>query len=755
MSDEALETRYGRGSIEPDDDVIAGSWGTWQLTYRAGSLGIRPGGRIRISTDSDTDWALPQFRDPTGDDYCTIDAPEGVRITALAASYGNLVLTIGGRGLAPDEGITIRYGDTSGGGRGSRAQTFCEAQRFYHLTVSPEADAAPVRLPRSPHLRIVGGAPVSLHVVAPSTIGVGQPFRLLVRLQDAWGNRSSTFCGTVRLDAPSFVLPENTHTFTASDEGIWWIKGCCCASPGLFRVAARDDDGALASESNPVHCTESPPACPLYWGDFHGGQLHDPLKIAAFFRYGRDVSGIDFAGYQPNAHRISTEEWDIQQQAERDAYEPGRFVPLPGFEWTGEVRDGGHHNVFFKRHGQPIRRSCHMASIAGQDDHDTDLPHITDVHNAYRGSDTVITPHVGGGRADLRYHDPSLEPAIEVTSNHGTFEWFLRDALTRGYRMGFIGGSDGYTGRPGGEYPGHLERRFAKGGLAAVYAQTLTIDGLLEALKARHVYATTGARILLDIDADGHMLGDAYHTTKNPTIKAHIHGTAPLESVELFRGLACVYRHPLDCRRNQGLVRLTWQGASRRTSYSAVIWDGWLEIIDRADSAKGPIVSETIRFDSPRSFVQTTSPTRITWHAETCGHRSGFVFRAIEGDPLLRVVVNTTLTTMPAFGGFGDTNPKRMSYAPTDHITFEFHVSELGDGPLVVPIGPIDRKLVIEFAPEGGSPDAAFTHTDLNPQPGTSPYWLRIVQRDMEMAWTSPVFVDYAAGEPIPRTPGT
>ena len=40
----------------------------------------------------------------------------------------------------------------------------------------------------SPELRIVGGEPVRLIVVVPSELPVGEPFRVLVKAEDAWGN---------------------------------------------------------------------------------------------------------------------------------------------------------------------------------------------------------------------------------------------------------------------------------------------------------------------------------------------------------------------------------------------------------------------------------------------------------------------------------------------------------------------------------------------------------------------------------------
>ena len=127
-----------------------------------------------------------------------------------------------------------------------------------------------------------------------------------------------------------------------------------------------------------------------------------------------------------------------------------------------------------------IRRSSHQG-LADKADEDTDLRHIEEVYEAYRGTDTVITAHVGGEHSDLQYHDPHLEPAVEVTSDHGTFEWILQETFERNYRMGFFGGSDSHNGRPGGDTPGFQHRRYAKAGLAAVYARELSIESVLDA----------------------------------------------------------------------------------------------------------------------------------------------------------------------------------------------------------------------------------------------------------------------------------
>ena len=173
-------------------------------------------------------------------------------------------------------------------------------------------------------------------------------------------------------------------------------------------------------------------------------------KISDFFRYARDVAAIHFAGYQRNDHVLSTSDWVVQQEAERAYHQPGQFVALPGFEWSAQTTRGGHHNVYFRRHDQPIRRSGHEG-LDDKSDEDTDLRHITEVYEAYRGTDTVITAHVGGEHSDLQYHDPYLEPAVEVTSeSRGPLSGFCRRHLSAIIAWDFSAGAIATTGDQAG-----------------------------------------------------------------------------------------------------------------------------------------------------------------------------------------------------------------------------------------------------------------------------------------------------------------
>lgn len=169
---------FGSAWIEPANEVVAGSYGTWRLTYEAGTSGLATGGRIRIRTDSDTDWGVPQFQEPAAADYMTVTTPDTVHASIQVGGPKSLVLRIHGRKLEPGERITLTLGDTSGGSPGSRAQTFLEERHNFLVEVDAAGDGSSVLIADSPHVSIAGGSADRLVLVAPSSVVVGQPSTL-------------------------------------------------------------------------------------------------------------------------------------------------------------------------------------------------------------------------------------------------------------------------------------------------------------------------------------------------------------------------------------------------------------------------------------------------------------------------------------------------------------------------------------------------------------------------------------------------
>ncbi len=73
------------------------------------------------------------------------------------------------------------------------------------------------------------------------------------------------------------------------------------------------------------------------------------------------------------------------------------------------------------------------------------------------------------------------------------------------------------------------------GGLTGVFAPSRTREAVWEALKARRVCGTTGARILMEFRVDGVPHGVEVTCSSAPRITGHVLGDGELESVELVK----------------------------------------------------------------------------------------------------------------------------------------------------------------------------------------------------------------------------
>jgi hypothetical protein len=725
------------GSIElvSSSQVEAGEPAVIELRYTAGNTVLESGGTITIDTESDSDWGRPQLADSGSDDFLVVSPPLGCSVSIHTPDHKTSVITVQSGRVAAGESVLI----TLGGGSGLRTQTFFEIQHYFRCHVNPTGEGAST--PIDPVVvEVIGGQIESLSAIAPSDIELGSEFALLLKAEDRWGNPAEQYRGSVEISAPGLILPEgNFIEFDEEESGVRRITGAVFTEAGATSISAEDTYNRITTTSNQIRISKELPALKLFWGDPHSGQIADPAKIGNYFDYAHEVSGLDFAGYQRNDSAHSTDAYEIQQIEEKKYYEPGRFVPLPGFEWSGDLAAGGHHNVYFGRYDLPMKRWS-GADRLGRDG-ESDLPHVRDLHDFYRGTDTIITPHVGGQHADLQWHDPTLEPAVEVTSTHGSFEWILLESIGRGYQMGFVGGNDCHTGRPGDDRPGHQLRRYSKGGLTGVYAEELTLSGVLDAIKAKRIYATTGARIRASHTVDGHFIGEKYSSEATAEIKVNVEGTGPLERIEVYRGLKLIHTEQFGSKPSGSRVRVLWDGASRMSSYSGVIWDGFLEV---SNGSIGDV--ETIRFDSPRSRFDRESGSRLGLNSWACGYPSGVIVDVdIDSDTEITVVLNSGLIIGEKFGRHGEVAPRRMAVSEADSVRITATLNHLKERPAKVDLGHLNRSVTLELAPESGTDRADFTVTDNDVQPGVNPYWVKVVQQDMEMAWLSPIFADRTA----------
>src|SRR4051812_17789511 len=142
----------------------------------------------------------------------------------------------------------------------------------------------------------------------------------------------------------------------------------------------------------------------------------------------------------------------------------------------------------------------------------------------------------------------------------------LWDAFDMGYIVGVMCNSDGHKGRPGAEGPGAGQFGIANG-LTCVLAEELTRASIFEALKSRRCYGTTGARMILDFEIDGNVMGSVIDAGSEAKVSARVIGTAPIESMEFFEGKQVIQTIPprafdsLVASRN---IRVRWKGSRIR-----------------------------------------------------------------------------------------------------------------------------------------------------------------------------------------------
>ena len=180
------------------------------------------------------------------------------------------------------------------------------------------------------------------------------------------------------------------------------------------------------------------------------------------------------------------------------------------------------------------------------------------------------------------------------------------------------------------------------------------------------------------------------------------------------------------------------------TSYSGIVWDGVLHV-------RGAKILKVVslRFDSPRSQILEQSEGHVRWRAWGCGYPMALVLDLEDAaDAVFDVAVDTQTITGPAYGGHGTYHPRRISLAPAESGRLHASLRELRAGrPAQLDLGVLDRKLEISLVSDSPSSSAECVFTDESPVAGLNPYWMRVVQSDLEMGWTSPVFVDYCPGD--------
>ncbi len=293
----------------------------------------------------------------------------------------------------------------------------------------------------------------------------------------------------------------------------------------------------------------------LWWADLHchsgltGDAEGEPDEIVL---YARDRAKLDVMVLQDNddVHGclLTEGEYYLGMLHSQRFTEPGRFLALPGYEWT-------------QRKGYPGKPFDPWKSVYLQPGRNSYPNHRTVIYPS-SGGPIVRYPEVGGDFAKLtkavenrggllnsqhRTFDIADSPAeanMEVTSCWGVY---IHDVpkkfhgeLDAGRRLGFVGTSDSHRRNPG-----------LCGGLTGIWAEELTDTAILDALRSHRCFASNGSKIVVDSRVQGR-LSDKRATVSGESLNFDLHviGTTPVLAATL--------------RTNGGRTVKTWKGNGSR-----------------------------------------------------------------------------------------------------------------------------------------------------------------------------------------------
>ncbi len=737
----------GSATLEPGGAFEAGSLQSFTLIYTAGRFGIDDTGSIKIGFRFATDFGPVQFDQPQAQGYTTAEASNGAVLELKWEFKRNirpwsrsLYIGIAKHFLHPGDTITIRFGDRRFGGPGIRLQTYAESRFEFHVLVDAIATYDYVALPRSPAIEIVPGPGVQWRAIVPTRVRQGEPFRLAIKADDKWGNPSCEMRETLRLTTSARIsgLPQEVEFEWGEIAAV--VDGLVADRGGTISVS--DTSGRHLCSSNPFDVAAHADAPRHYWGDTHG-QSDETLGTNSardYFLFGRDKAFLDVMGHQGNDFQISAEFWRDLNKLTRDLDQPGRFVCIPGYEWSANTAVGGDRNVHFRHEGETMHRSSHAQIYQGsdRDDEATDAHTAVELFQRLSGRDCVVVAHVGGRYADIHFaHDGRLETAVEVHSAWGTFEWLLQDAFDANYRVGIVANSDGHKGRPGACYPG-ASFFGSYGGLTCFIAPRLDRDAIFEAMRRRHHYATTGNRMIVDVDVT--TSGDAELFLRDPAVfdkpssqrtrrlgmgdiarvsdeevevSVDVTGSAPIERVELYdadRLIECI--RPFSPSDLGARVRLIYQGAEYRGRARTTNWDGELTI-DGNEILRTTVINN---WNLDRG-LQHQDATSLTWKAVTTGN-----FGAID------------IWLKHGLEG-------RISFE-TRHARGQRPIAAFGIERHIFSAGGLDRAIKIVRLPERMTERrVTFKRRISLREYGDTRLYVRVTQEDGHRAWSSPIYL--------------
>lgn len=371
-----------------------------------------------------------------------------------------------------------------------------------------------------------------LHVIVPSVVKKDDPIDLKLRVVTRAGLPDYDFEGAFRIDSssPEVRFPE-PPTMDPVKEGYYVLRDFAFGATGVQFVRGSVPGDTVQAVGNPINVV-SDVEWNIYWGDLNGtSDLSTGSRAPGVYCwYAKSVALLDFVALTDHDaiqdKSMDTDTFLEVMEAIEEYNLPGEFAPLPAFEWTSP--EYGNRLVYFSELPEEL-----PAVASG-----VDTPEK--LKEALSPGDLVAVAHPSGSALAPAVDPSSVGDAgatlVEVYSQRGIFEVggthrpssqetpgaSVQDLLAGGLRAGFVASGDGELTSPGNpRSPSYADFQYS-GGLTAVLAKELTRESVLEALRERRTYVTTGPRYLVEFTVDGQLMGSVIRVKKGH--QAEIYG---------------------------------------------------------------------------------------------------------------------------------------------------------------------------------------------------------------------------------------
>jgi hypothetical protein len=544
--------------------ALAGQKITVKFTYSPG-INLPKGSRLKfdpLTKGREFDWEIPTISNKQEECKLWMTTPQGQTVMPKAIQGKSKICPqfefILPSEVKAGEEVVIFLGSLDKAST-LRAQLHLQRRRPFHLYVDTKG-TGDYKEPEIFSMDVKGNVLERIRVISPSMVGKNERFDIVVRFEDTFGNLTSNAPEGTLIDFSYDQLRENLNwKLFVPETGFLNLPNLYFNEAGVYRIKLVNLNKKQTFYSSPIKCIESDNNQTIYWGLFHGEseRFDATAQIESCLRHFRDDLSFHFYASSSfeSEEETSQEVWKNVSLQISEFNEEDRFITYLGSQWFNDEESEGLRQLIFTKDNKPLLRKKEAKSTS-----------LKKIYKSHTPKDLIGIPSFTMGKG-LHYNfeeiNPEYEPVVEIYNAWGSSECTkeqgnlkpitangkqgieeteqgsIRKALNMGHRLGFVAGGLDDRGVFANLY--NSDQVQYTPGLTAVVCSSQTRDSLIQAVRDRSCYATTGARIILNMEIAGLPMGCILSTKAKPGlafnrfIKGCVIGTSNIKKVEIFR----------------------------------------------------------------------------------------------------------------------------------------------------------------------------------------------------------------------------